>query len=342
MPIIVQCPACGRKLRVPDELLGKKVKCPGCGGTFTGEDRTSPPAPSAEPKAESKPPAPSGIAGLDDLNLELDEEPAPPPPPPPPPPRPPSPPPPSQRPRKEEIVRQETAPEPVRPKPASKPKPKPREEEDDGKEPCPFCGERIRPNSIRCKYCGEELDDEEEDDYEEERPSRRGRKSGRGIRRHALPHRGGMVLTLGIISVVSLVLDLLLACCCFPAGWVTTLVGMGTGIPAWILGQRDLAKMRTGEMDPSGRGSTQGGWICGMIGTILNVLFFIGGVIIVILYGALLSSGLMMNPPGGSGGQSPFGPPPGPGRKFSVEPGTLKLWHYLPSREMNTGPDFGK
>src|SRR5215475_8208309 len=34
MSTIVDCPSCNRKLRVPDELLGKKVKCPTCSGTF--------------------------------------------------------------------------------------------------------------------------------------------------------------------------------------------------------------------------------------------------------------------------------------------------------------------
>jgi hypothetical protein len=35
MPEIVTCPDCQRTLRVPDNLLGKKVKCPGCQGMFT-------------------------------------------------------------------------------------------------------------------------------------------------------------------------------------------------------------------------------------------------------------------------------------------------------------------
>jgi hypothetical protein len=35
MPEIITCPDCDRKLRVPDNLLGKKVKCPGCGVMFT-------------------------------------------------------------------------------------------------------------------------------------------------------------------------------------------------------------------------------------------------------------------------------------------------------------------
>ena len=35
MPEIIACPDCGRKLRVPDDLLGRKVKCPGCSINFT-------------------------------------------------------------------------------------------------------------------------------------------------------------------------------------------------------------------------------------------------------------------------------------------------------------------
>lgn len=31
------CPACGTKVRIPESLLGKKVKCPKCANTFTAE-----------------------------------------------------------------------------------------------------------------------------------------------------------------------------------------------------------------------------------------------------------------------------------------------------------------
>lgn len=37
MPELVNCPQCERQLRVPDDLVGKKVKCPTCGTTFTAE-----------------------------------------------------------------------------------------------------------------------------------------------------------------------------------------------------------------------------------------------------------------------------------------------------------------
>jgi hypothetical protein len=47
MPEFVSCPDCQRKLRVPDEMLGKKVKCPDCKGTFlaTAGGAAAPPGP---------------------------------------------------------------------------------------------------------------------------------------------------------------------------------------------------------------------------------------------------------------------------------------------------------
>jgi hypothetical protein len=56
MPEIITCPDCQRKLRVPDDLLGKKVKCPGCSVMFTAGGAPSkvsrPAPPPAEPVEE--------------------------------------------------------------------------------------------------------------------------------------------------------------------------------------------------------------------------------------------------------------------------------------------------
>jgi hypothetical protein len=57
MPVVTSCPDCARKLRVPDELLGKKARCPGCKGIFTvtSESRPTPPQPrepSSKPREE--------------------------------------------------------------------------------------------------------------------------------------------------------------------------------------------------------------------------------------------------------------------------------------------------
>jgi predicted Zn finger-like uncharacterized protein len=61
MPAIVDCPSCNRKLRVPDELLGRNVKCPTCSTTFQASASPSsvvpPPTPPAKPQAAAEPPA---------------------------------------------------------------------------------------------------------------------------------------------------------------------------------------------------------------------------------------------------------------------------------------------
>jgi len=81
-----------------------------------------------------------------------------------------------------------------------------------------------------------------------------------GARRDCEPHRGSLIMTFGILSVV-------LGVTCYLA-----IIGLPLGIAAWVMGQRDLRKMRAGVMDPFGRGSTQSGCICGIIGTVLNTL----------------------------------------------------------------------
>src|SRR5512136_2584568 len=67
------------------------------------------------------------------------------------------------------------------------------------------------------------------------------------------PHRGTLILVFGILGIVS----------CFPLG-----------IAAWVMGKRDLKEMDAGTMDPSGRGHTNAGRICGMIGTLLASAVF--------------------------------------------------------------------
>jgi len=72
------------------------------------------------------------------------------------------------------------------------------------------------------------------------------------------PHRGTMILVLGILSLVI----------CQPLG-----------IAPWLMGNTDLAEMDAGRMDPEGRGMTQAGKICGIVSIaflVLGVIFFIG------------------------------------------------------------------
>ncbi|MFT0138522.1 hypothetical protein ACEK07_16900 [Alcanivoracaceae bacterium MT1] len=67
-------------------------------------------------------------------------------------------------------------------------------------------------------------------------------------------HRGALVLTLGLISL---------------------LVFQPLGIAPWVIGVQDLRAMREGRMDPEGRGTTMAGMILGIIAIVLFVLTLI-------------------------------------------------------------------
>jgi hypothetical protein len=82
------------------------------------------------------------------------------------------------------------------------------------------------------------------------------------------PHRGTLVLVLGILGLVV----------CAPLA-----------IAAWVMGSGDLKQMDAGTMDPAGRGTTNAGKICGIVGTILLIL---GIVIFGILFAFGLAAGL--------------------------------------------------
>lgn len=67
-------------------------------------------------------------------------------------------------------------------------------------------------------------------------------------------HRAGTVLTLGILGLTP---------------------GIGIlpfGIPAWVMAAGDLKAMKSGRMDPSGRGRTQAALVCGIVATGIWVL----------------------------------------------------------------------
>ena len=64
------------------------------------------------------------------------------------------------------------------------------------------------------------------------------------------PHRGGLILTLGILA----------ATCNF---------FLVPGILAWAMGAADLKKMNAGYMDPEGKGITTAGMVLGIVFTLL-------------------------------------------------------------------------
>jgi len=81
------------------------------------------------------------------------------------------------------------------------------------------------------------------------------------------PHRGTVILVLGIVG---LVVGLFGSFCCGVFG----IVGCICGIIAWVMANGDLKEMAAGTMDPSGRGLTQAGKICGIISVILAIVVF--------------------------------------------------------------------
>jgi hypothetical protein len=91
------------------------------------------------------------------------------------------------------------------------------------------------------------------------------------------------VLTLGIISVSLSPL----AFCSLP-GLVFGIASLAVGIPALVLGHADLRQMNTQRMDPGGRGMTNAGWICAIIGTCISGLAMAIVLFLVVVWGSLL------------------------------------------------------
>jgi predicted Zn finger-like uncharacterized protein len=219
-PLIIDCPACARKLRVPDELFGKAVKCPTCDHTFRATDHQSLAAASPDPALEAA------------------------------------------------TAREE----PVVPC-------------------CPSCGEHIDKGSARCRFCGEQLTDDEAGDD-------RLKEESRQERHDAEPHRGGLILALGIISIA-------LAAC--------GILILPLALAACVMGRRDLVKMRRHLMDRDGEGLTHAGWICSIIGTILASLSSLACLLYVSLFLAMALGARHMPIP------APV-PVPGPAQPVPIPP----------------------
>jgi hypothetical protein len=118
-----------------------------------------------------------------------------------------------------------------------------------------------------------------EDDYYEDDEHRR------RFRRDSLPHRGGLILGLGIASIVICVLG----CGC---NGIPALIGIPLGVAAWIMGRNDIRQMSQGMMDADGRGLTQGGHICGIIGVVFGILAIIFWVAyLIVLFAFIIPAG---------------------------------------------------
>ncbi len=82
------------------------------------------------------------------------------------------------------------------------------------------------------------------------------------------PHRGTTLLVLGILSIV-----------------VCQILGPIT----WIMGNKDLAKINAGLMDPAGLDQTKIGKILGIIGTVFLILLVVFWVVYLIIFGVVIA-----------------------------------------------------
>ena len=107
---------------------------------------------------------------------------------------------------------------------------------------------------------------------------------GGGVR----SHRGPMVLTFGIISLVLSIVGSP-AFCCLCMG-VFSVIGLGLGIPAWMMGNNDLVAMKNGTMDATGYGSTNAGWIMGIVGVVISSLGILSMLALVLIQVFMMSA----------------------------------------------------
>ena len=110
------------------------------------------------------------------------------------------------------------------------------------------------------------FDDGFEDD-EDDRPRRR--RSRDDEPDYEEPHRGGLLLALGLVG--------LLAC---PV----------VSPFAWVMGANDLRAMDERRMDPEGRSNTQAGKILGIVGTILLALQVMALLVYVVVIAVVIAA----------------------------------------------------
>jgi hypothetical protein len=208
MAEFVTCPTCGSKVLTADSLLGRHVRCVGCGDRFLA----SPDSPVAEAVA-----APAALA------------------------------PPRAAPRYDADD----------------------EDDDDGEWPfCPGCGRRVSWREPDCPHCGEEFEDEEP------RPAPPLFVDvALPTRRDGEPHRGGLLLTLAVLSAIAGALS----GCVFG---FSALVSIPLGAAVWALASRDLRRMADGSVDPRGIAQTRHARSAAIAGVLFGVLF--GGIYLLI------------------------------------------------------------
>jgi hypothetical protein len=240
MPSAICCPSCKRVLNLPAEALNSLVQCPACKHQFH---------PAEAVPAESIRAAPNRTeAG------STGPEPIPP-----------------SGPTAESSARAADRKLPPSPPRGYEPRTSYRRNKRGVQDLCPNCQAFIDAGVNVCPECGAAFESEDDAGY---RPWEQA-----GLeRRDSESHRGGLLLTMGIVS---LVLPLFFFICYF--GIVTSLIGLVLSIATIWMSRLDSRKMREHIMAREGEGLTSGARVCGIIGVALNILALAGAVALVTL-----------------------------------------------------------
>jgi hypothetical protein len=84
--------------------------------------------------------------------------------------------------------------------------------------------------------------------------------------------RGGLLLGMGLFSLIGSLGGLPLGFYCFPIGVLV----IALSLPTWLMAREDLRAMNAGAMETSGRGTTKVAWVLALISTLLALA---GGVL---------------------------------------------------------------
>lgn len=106
---------------------------------------------------------------------------------------------------------------------------------------CSHCGHQNESSATVCISCGNPIGGTEQKAQGTTAPASQVVE---------VPGRGGLILTFGILSLI--------------------LLGPILGIPAWVMGSRDMRKIRDGSIAPSSQGLTKTGMVLGIIGTFIS------------------------------------------------------------------------
>jgi hypothetical protein len=228
MPTAITCPSCKRVLSLPPEAMNRVVQCPACKHQFHPAEAL---------------PAEAVRAATPNLNPSV----------------------PTESPASTPTA----APSPPAERRAPAPPPPPssfdirrsdRRGKRESEDICPNCKAFVKRGVDKCPECGAEFVSEEEDGF---RPwEQEGME-----RRDSEPHRGTLIMFMGIGSIV-------LACLfwmCY-IGIGATLMGGILAAVTVAMARGDVKKMDQHAMNNDGRSTTSGGMICAYVGLVLNLL----------------------------------------------------------------------